>query len=240
MELKRIVEGTDTWAGRAFNGTVQVLILASLAAFCAETLPGLSARAQFWLYVAEVVTVSLFTIEYGLRILASDRPLRFIFSFYGLVDLAAILPFYLALGVDLRTVRVLRLFRIFRVFKLLRYTEAIERFREALIGIKEELVVFAVATVMIVFLSSVGIWHFEHEAQPEKFASVFHCMWWSIVTLTTVGYGDVYPVTVGGKIFTSGLLLVGLGIVAVPTGLLAAALTKTRKPERPNHARSDG
>jgi voltage-gated potassium channel len=226
MDLKKTIED-----GKAFNLVIQALVLVSLICFCIETLPNLSDRASFWLYVIEVITVSIFTIEYGLRILVADNRLRFVTSFYGLIDLIAILPFYIATGIDLRTVRVLRIFRVFRIFKFLRYTKAIERLRAAFTDMKEELVLFVIATVLMVFLSSVGIYYFEGEAQPETFGSVFHCMWWSVVTLTTVGYGDVYPVTVGGRLFTAIVLLIGIGIIAVPTGLFASALTKPRSKD---------
>jgi len=228
MTIKQIVENTDTRAGRAWDLAVQALILISLVSFSIETLPKLGQETRFWLYVVEVVTVALFTIEYGLRIIVADKRLGFIFSFYGLVDLVAILPFYVSTGVDLRAVRVVRLFRVFRLFKFLRYTEALERFRDAFVEIKEELVLYVIATVLLVYLSSVGIYFFESEAQPDQFASVFHCLWWSVVTLTTVGYGDVCPVTIGGKIFTAFVLIAGIGIIAIPTGLLASALTRAR------------
>ena len=239
MSLRTIIENTDTRAGRAFDLAVQSLILISLVSFSLETLPNLSEGIRFWLYIVEVVTVALFTIEYLLRILVSDNRLGFVFSFYGLVDLVAILPFYVSAGVDLRAVRILRLFRVFRMFKFLRYTEAIRRFREAFTEIKEELVLFLIATALMLFLSSVGIYYFENEAQPEHFASIFHCMWWSTVTMTTVGYGDVYPITVGGKVFTAVVLIIGLGIVAVPTGLLASALTKTSQTAKSAQADDD-
>ncbi len=226
MNLKKTIED-----GKTFNLVIQALILVSLISFCVETLPELSDRTRYWLHVVEVVTVSIFTIEYGLRILVADNRLRFITSFYGLIDLIAILPFYVAIGIDLRTVRVLRIFRVFRIFKFLRYTKAIERFKDAFRQLREELVLFVIAAVLMVFLSSVGIYYFEGEAQPKTFGSVFHCMWWAVVTLTTVGYGDVYPITVGGRLFTSFVLLVGIGIIAVPTGLFASALTKTRKKD---------
>ena len=228
MTLKRIVEDTDSRAGRAFDIVIQALILVSLVSFSVETLPNLSKDARYWLYVVEVVTVALFTIEYGLRILVADNRLKYIFSFYGLVDLIAIAPFYIATGVDLRAVRVLRLFRVFRVFKFVRYTQAIQRFKDAFTEIKEELVLYLIATGLILFLASVGIYYFESDTQPQAFGSIFHCLWWALVTLTTVGYGDVYPVTVGGKVFTSVILLLGIGVIAVPTGLFASALTKTR------------
>ena len=97
--------------------------------------------------------------------------------------------------------------------------------------IKDELALFMIATAFVLFLAAVGIYYFEGQAQPETFGSVFHCLWWAVVTLTTVGYGDVYPVTLGGKIFTAIILMVGLGVVAVPTGLFASALTITGRAE---------
>jgi voltage-gated potassium channel len=115
------------------------------------------------------------------------------------------------------------------MFKLLRYSQAVRRYVRALRDIRDELIVFFFAAVMVVFFASVGIYYFEGEVQPETFGSIFHCMWWAVVTLTTVGYGDVYPVTVGGKLFTALILIIGLGLVAVPTGLLASALTKDQK-----------
>jgi voltage-gated potassium channel len=232
MTLKKTVE-----EGKTFNLIIQVLILISLVSFSAETLPNLSDRAHYWLRVVEVLTVSIFTLEYGLRILVADDRIRFITSLYGLIDLMAILPFYVSTGLDLRTIRVLRIFRVFRIFKLLRYTNAIDRFKEAFYELREELVLFVVATVLIVFLSSVGIYYFEGAAQPDTFGSVFHCMWWAVVTLTTVGYGDAYPITLGGRLFTSIVLLLGIGTIAVPTGLFASALTRTRKRQSDNDER---
>ena len=229
MTLKKIIEDSDTPAGRAFDIVIQVLILISLVSFSIETLPNLSKDTQRWLYGIEVATVVLFTIEYILRILVADHRLRYIFSFYGLIDLIAIAPFYIATGIDLRAVRVLRLFRVFRVFKFVRYTEAIQRFKDAFHEIREELVLYLIATGLILFLASVGIYYFEGDTQPKVFGSIFHCMWWALVTLTTVGYGDAYPITVGGKIFTGVILLLGIGVIAIPTGLFASALTKTRK-----------
>ena len=227
--IKRVVEQSDTRAGRAFDLFIQALILIALAGFCVQTLPGLEDQTRELLNIIEWVAIVIFTVEYLLRILVSDRPARFIFSFYGLIDLAAIAPFYLSLGIDLRALRAVRLLRLFQVFKLVRYTNAINRYMRAIQEIREELTVFLFASGIIIFIASVGIYYFEEELQPESFGSIFHCMWWSVVTLTTVGYGDVYPITVGGKIFTTIILMVGLGMVAVPTGLFASALAKDDK-----------
>jgi len=229
--LKRIVQDNDTPQGRAFDLAIQLLIVISLVTFSIETLPNLSERTKYILYVVEVVTVALFTAEYLLRCFVADRKLKFVFSFFGLIDLMAILPFYVATGIDLRAIRAFRFLRLFRAFKVMRYSKAIQRYHRAFLIAREEIVLFLIVAVLMIYFAAVGIYYFESEAQPDKFASVFHSMWWSIATLTTVGYGDVYPVTTGGKIFTGVILVVGLGIVAVPAGLLASALSKAREIE---------
>ncbi len=231
MNLKQIIEESDTSAGKAFDLFIQSLIVLSLVSFSIETLPEISENAKRILKISELITVIIFTIEYLLRIFVADKKLKFVFSFFGLIDFFAILPFYVASGIDLRSIRVFRLFRLFRIFKIFRYSRAIQRFKDAFVKIKEELILFGIATGFLLFISSVGIYYFENSAQPEQFKSVFHSLWWAVVTLTTVGYGDVYPITVGGKIFTSVFMIIGIGIVAVPTGLLASALTQTIKNE---------
>jgi len=210
MQLKRIVETGDTPAGRAFDLTIQGLIVVSLVSFAVETLPDLPLATQHALDILEVAIVSIFTVEYLLRLAIADRKLGFIFSFFGLVDLCAILPFYIASGIDLRSIRVLRLMRLFRTFKLLRYGRAIQRLRTAFAMVKADLILFFIASLLVLYVSAVGIYYFERSAQPDAFASVFHSLWWAVATLTTVGYGDVYPVTAGGKVFTFLVLMVVL------------------------------
>ena len=179
----------------------------------------------------EFATVLLFTGEYLLRLAVADSRWRFVRSFFGVLDLVAILPFYLAAGVDLRAVRTFRLLRLLRILKLARYSDAIRRLRRAVGIVREELILFLNVALILIFLSAVGIYYFEHDRQPEHFASVFHSLWWAIVTLTTVGYGDTFPITTGGRVFTFFVLFLGLGIVAVPTGLFASALAKAREEE---------
>jgi voltage-gated potassium channel len=207
---------------------VQLLIVLSLVAFALETLPNLDAFQRNALRAFEIFSVIVFTIEYLLRIVLSKPSKSYAFSFFGLVDLVAILPFYISSGIDLRSVRAFRLLRLFRLLKLARYSEAMKRYHRAFKIVREELVLFGVTALIMLYLVSVGIYYFEHQAQPEAFASVFHSFWWAVITLTTVGYGDVYPITVGGKIFTFAILMVGLGFVAIPTGLFASALSKAR------------
>ncbi|WP_269747397.1 potassium channel family protein [Imhoffiella purpurea] len=118
-----------------------------------------------------------------------------------------------------------------RILKLARYSAAMRRFHKAFLLAREELVLFVIVASIMLYLSAVGIYYFEHEAQPEAFPSVFHSLWWAMSTLTTVGYGDVYPIAAGGRVFTAFVLFVGLGIVAIPAGMVATALSRARSIE---------
>lgn len=229
--IKKTVDSTDHIAGKIFTSVVQVLIIVSLITFSIDTLPDLSLEVKYLLHIVEVITVGIFTVEYVLRLVISERKLKFIFSFYGVVDLLAILPFYIASGFDLRAIRIFRLLRLVRILKLFKYNQAINRFQRALFIAKEELILFGFVAAIMLYLSAVGIYYFENSAQPEQFKSVFHSLWWSVTTLTTVGYGDMYPITAGGKLFTFLILTIGLGIVAIPTGLVASALSKAREQD---------
>ncbi len=235
--LWNILEDNTTRKGRIFDYLIQGLIMLSLIGFAVETLPNLSQQTRNFLSLFELFCVVVFTVEYILRIYVAKNPLKYIFSFYGLVDLLAILPFYLTATLDLRALRSFRVLRLFRAFKLVRYNRALKRFHVAARLIKEEVVLFFIITLILIYLTSAGIYFFENEAQPESFSSIFHSFWWAIVTLTTVGYGDVYPVTVGGKVFTFFVLIIGVGIVTVPAGLVASALSRAREvEERENEA----
>ncbi len=225
------MEDNTTKKGRFFDYIIQLLIFLSLISFSVETLPNIPEKASVALRYFEVFSVLIFSIEYLLRLWVSKKPLSYIFSFYGIIDILAILPFYMVTFLDLRFLRAFRILRIFRALKVIRYNKAIERFGAAFKLVKEEFVLFFACALILIFISSAGIFYFEHEAQPETFKSIFHSAWWAIVTLTSVGYGDVYPITLGGRIFTFFVLMVGLGIVTVPAGLVASALSKAREIE---------
>jgi voltage-gated potassium channel len=225
--MKQIVEENESGIGKLFDLTIQALIVLSLISFSLETLPSLNPSFRRALSRFEIVTVTVFSAEYIARVWVTDNRLRFIFSFYGVIDLMAILPFYVARGIDLRSIRVFRVMRLARAFKLLRFSEAARRFRNTFRSIRSELALFFLSTMFVLYVSSVGIYYFENAAQPQKFASVFHALWWSLSTLTTVGYGDMYPVTLGGRLFTFVVLMVGLALVAVPAGLIASGLSDT-------------
>lgn len=177
MGLKAIIERDDTRLGRLFDQITQGLIIISILMFCLETLPDLDENIRLAFRVFEVVIVAVFTIEYVLRLWVADRKLGYVFSFFGLVDLVAILPFYLLSGVDLRSLRIFRLLRLVRLLKLFRYSQVVERISRAFEIARDELILFMMATGMMLFLSAVGIYYFENDAQPEVFASVFHALW---------------------------------------------------------------
>lgn len=230
-KLRAIVEDNTTKKGKYFDYFIQLIIVLSLISFSLETLPNITEEFRLVLEKFEFVSIVIFSIEYVLRVLVTKKPLRYIFSFYGIIDILAILPFYLNRFLDLRFLRAFRVFRIFRALKLIRYNKALNRFNVAFKIVKEELILFFIVILIMLFIVSAGIYSFENQAQPEIFKSVFHSGWWSIVTLTTVGYGDVYPITLGGKVFTFFVLMIGIGVVAVPAGLVGTALSKARELE---------
>lgn len=229
--IKNIIENQDTKLSQGFDYFIQAAIIVSIVSFSIETLPNINSSLGYILTIIEIVTVFIFTVEYLMRIWVADRKMRYIFSFYGVIDLIAIAPFYLSMTLDARSLRAFRLLRLIRLFKLLRYNNASNRLYKAFVIVKEELILFLLFTFILLYLSAAGIYYFEFEAQPSVFTSIFHSLWWSVSTLTTVGYGDAYPVTVGGKIFTFVILIIGLGIIAVPASLLSSALSKIRRDE---------
>ena len=236
MNLQDIVQRSDTVAGRRFDRIVLLLIIASVVPMSLSTVTSFSPG---WLTVfaaAEYVIIVLFTIEYVLRIATAERKWAYILSFYGIIDLVALLSFYVTLVwggmLDLRAFRALRLLRVFSTFEFARYAAATVRIGRALRYARDEAAVFLFATLVLLYIAAMGIYHFESEAQPEKFDSVFHSLWWAVVTLTTVGYGDTYPITLGGRIWTFVILLLGMGIVAVPAGLIATGLSQAIEEER--------
>ena len=219
-KLRAIIEGNIV------SGIIQFLILAAAVVFVLES-DSTTDRHVVYFIILDWIFFLLFSIEYILRVYIEPRKRDFIFSFYGIIDLLAILPSLFLLP-GFRILRILRFLRIFRIFKATRFILAVDRLAEALREIRRELLALAILSLMLVYLAACGIHYFEREAQPEDFGSIFDSMWWAIVTLTTVGYGDVFPKTPGGKIFTALVTLVGVGLIAIPSGLLASALTEAR------------
>ena len=219
-KLRAIIEGNIV------SGIIQFLILTSAVVFVLES-DSEDPHAPHFILL-DSVFFCLFSIEYILRVYVEEPKKRdFIFSFYGIIDLLAILP-SLVLLPGFRVLRILRFLRIFRIFKATRFILAVDRLTEALREIRRELLALVILSLMLVYLAACGIHYFEREVQPESFGSILDSMWWAIVTLTTVGYGDVYPITPGGKIFTALVTLIGVGLIAIPSGLLASVLTEAR------------
>ena len=221
-----ILDGTDPKFGRSVAFGLNAIILLSAVAIALETVPDLPQPAYLWLARFEVFVLVVFVAEYLLRLLCSVNPLRYAISFWGIVDLISILPAAGFLGNDWQAARTLRLLRVARLFKLFRTSAAARRLLRAFRQVRDELSVFIVLALLVIYVSAVGIYHFEHEAQPDVFTSIPVSLWWAVASLTTVGYGDMYPITTGGRIFTTIVLFIGLGVVAVPTAIITAALTE--------------
>jgi len=232
--LRKVVEETGTRSGLVFDLSIQVLIIASIVIFSLETLPNLNDRTVMVLSILESVCITVFAIEYLLRLFVAKRKLKFVFSLWGMIDLLAILPFFLvAYGITLNLIilRAFRLLRLVRILKLGRYSKSLSRMVLAMQIAREDLLLALAATLIMLLVASFGIYQFENPVQPEKFSSVFESLWWALATLTTVGYGDIYPITLGGRIFTGFILMIGLGIVALPAGIIASSFTEARKQQ---------
>jgi voltage-gated potassium channel len=230
-------------ASRAFDIFILSLILVNVAAVIVGTVESVQARWGRVLFVFEVASVVVFTIEYLGRVWSCVADVRYRGGFRGrmkffrqplpLVDLFAVLPFYLPfLGIDLRFVRAFRLFRIIRLAKAGRYYSSLSLIRDTVKARKEELVLtFAVLALLLIVAAS-GIYYCENEAQPEQFPSIPGAFWWAVITLTTVGYGDAYPITVAGKFFASLVAILGIGMFALPTGILGAGFVEEIRRRR--------
>jgi voltage-gated potassium channel len=226
----------ETEAERWVRGGLTFLIVASVLMVVLETVPSVAARFGRALHIGEVVTVVVFTIEYLLRVWAVvedpryRRPilgrLRYMVSFFALVDLIAILPFYLphVATLDLRFVRGLRLLRLVRVFKLGRYSTSIYMYGRILRDKGHELLVSLGLLLLLLLMASSAMYFMEHEAQPQNFSSIPAAMWWGIITLTTIGYGDVVPVTALGRVFGAIIAVIGVGFVALPSAILVSGM----------------
>ncbi len=238
------VASPDDRVSRTVDIVLMTLIVLNVAAVVIATLPELEPPFRIFLHRFEVFSVSIFTVEYFLRIWScTARPkyaqgfsgrLRFMLTPYAVIDLAAILPFYLPLvfAIDLRFVRALRLLRLFRMFKFARYSKALKALGSVIYDKKEELTITVSAVLILLVFTSSFMYYFENEAQPDAFSSIPASMWWGISTLTTVGYGDVYPITPVGKTFGGFIALLGIGVFALPAGILASGFAGHFRDDR--------
>lgn len=213
------------------------LISLNIAAVILESVEALRLKFEMAFLYFEIFSVAVFTVEYLLRLwTANEDPrykkrlvgnLRFAITPMAIIDLLAFLPFYFPFwGVDTRFLRMLRLFRIFRLFKIARYLTALTLINRVITNKREELAISLMLTVFLLILTSTLMYYVENEAQPQNFSSIPQTMWWGIATLTTVGYGDVYPVTALGRALGGVIALIGVGLFALPTGILASGFSE--------------
>ena len=230
LRLYTIVFQSDTVAGRIFDCIVIGAILLSVAAVMAHSVESMAGRYGRLLYAAEWVFTILFTIEYLARLACIDRPLRYATSFFGIVDLVAVLPTYLAAffpeAAVLIDVRILRLLRIFRIFKLTEFLTEYRLLGRAMANSSRKIFIFLSVVIMIVLI--VGTLMYLIEGPASGFTSIPKSVYWAISTITTVGYGDIVPRTEIGRTLASIMMLIGWGILAVPTGIVTAEMTAQR------------
>lgn len=217
----------DSRRGRWVEGTLGAVVLVSVGVLVAETAVDPSSRAFRRLRAADFVIWVVFCVEYAARLLAARPRRKYVFSFFGLVDLLAVLSGVPAVA-GLRSVKILRILRAIRVLKLVRLSSAIDRFKAAFTDIRDELGIYLGATAVLTFVASYGIYEFEHEVNP-LYGNIFECTYWAVASMTAGAEGYA-PMTVGGKLLSMVLVLFGLGIVAVPSGLMASALAKQPNP----------
>jgi voltage-gated potassium channel len=236
----------------ALDAVLIVLIIANVVAVMLETVPGVRAQYGRALFLFECFSMAVFTVEYLLHLwVCTEDPkyarspwprLRWAVSPMALIDLVAITPFYLQFfltGADLRFVLALRLLRMLRVLKLGRYSAAAQTLARVLKSKREELSVMFLVAVIVLVVASGLMYYAEHPHQPEKFSSIPAAMWWAVITLTTIGYGDVYPVSTLGQVLGGVIAVCGIGLVALPTAIVSAGfaeeIARRRKADEPHH-----
>lgn len=234
------------FASAVFDWSIMLLIALSIISIVLESFSIINERYHDAFHLFETVTVIVFSIEYMLRIWTADMlypeakhpRIKYIFSFMAIIDLLAILPFYLPfVSADLRFLRMMRLFRLFRllrVFKLGRYFDALQIIVKVIRTSAPQLVMSVVLCFFVMLFSAIIMYTVENPVQPEQFPNVISSLWWAICTLTTVGYGDVYPITHIGRLFASVISMVGIGIIAIPTGIIAAGFNQVISKDTKN------
>jgi len=221
-------------AARCFNYFMTVLIIVNVVAVILETVEPLRTHYSLLFSAIDIISITIFTIEYFIRLwICTLNPvfshpitgrLRYMVSAYAIIDLLSFLPFYLPafIPIDLRFLRILRLFRLIRVMKLGRYSDAMKMFHAVVAKTKEELLLALSILFIVLVLASSSMYYAEHDVQPEKFASIPDAMWWAVVTLATVGYGDIYPITPLGRFIGAVVVVTGIAIFALPAAILSA------------------
>lgn len=233
-KLHEIIYEADTPAGKLFDVVLLITIIASILLVMLESVNSIDAKYHDLLNISEWIITILFTIEYIIRIITVKKPFQYIFSFYGIVDLLSTIPKYISLiigGVHaLAALRALRLLRIFRILKLVRYLGASNNLVRALKASRAKISVFLFAVVIAAVIS--GTIMYLVEGEENGFTNIPKSVYWCIVTLTTVGFGDIAPQTPLGQFIASLIMILGYGIIAVPTGIVSAEYTAQNKPKQ--------
>jgi voltage-gated potassium channel len=237
QKLFTIIFEADTRAGKNFDILLLILIVLSIVLVMVESIPGLQNTYGSLLYKAEWFITILFSIEYVLRLISVKKPLRYATSFYGVIDLLSVLPTYLSLFFPsagfLLVIRSLRLMRIFRIFKLTRYLSESMGILMALKASARRIMVFLSFVILLSIILG-AVTYVVESPYNDKFSSIPQSVYWAVVTITTVGYGDVSPVTVAGKLIASIIMLLGYAIIAVPTGIVTVELSKNPGKDLPH------
>lgn len=224
-----IIYGSNTFSGRLFDLVLLGLILLSVLLVMMDTVEGINQKYHSQLLICEWVITIFFTIEFILRIISIQKPLKYVFSFYGIIDLMAILPMFLSIFFPatnvLTIVRVLRFFRLFKILHIPQISQQSKQLREAMEASKEKILVFIYFVVISAVI--IGSLMYVVEGKESGFTSIPMGIYWSIVTLTTVGYGDISPATPLGQFLASLVMIMGYGIIAVPTGIVTAEFAKS-------------
>ncbi|NQU86384.1 MAG: ion transporter [Mariniphaga sp.] len=233
-KIYEIIFEADTREGKFFDVALLIIIVVSIALVLIESVPSVGENYQGYLKISEWIITIIFTLEYAVRIIIVRKPWRYIFSFYGIIDFLSVIPTYLSLiligGQSLMVIRILRLLRIFRIFKLTRYTLAGRTLARAMWSSREKISVFIFFVIILVVI--IGTIMYLIEGESNGFTSIPRSIYWAIVTLTTVGYGDISPATALGQFLASIVMIMGYAIIAVPTGIVTAELVK---PSRKNN-----
>ena len=235
--LHEIIYEADTSTGRVFDVILMIVIVASIIFVMLESVDSIDQKYHAFLDAAEWVVTILFTLEYVARIITVKKPAKYIFSFFGIIDLLSTIPKYLSFFIvgsqSLVALRALRLLRVFRILKLARYIGASTNLTRALLLSRAKIMVFMMFVLILCIILGT-IMYLVESGEESGFTSIPRSVYWAIVTLTTVGYGDIAPATALGQFIASFIMLMGYAIIAVPTGIVTAELAKTRKDVQTN------
>lgn len=233
LKVNEIIHGTETKGGKLFDVLLLIVILASIVILMLESVKDISAKYHDVFVILEWIFTGLFTLEYILRILSLKKPFSYIFSFFGLIDLLALLPSYLGLFIvgseSLMIIRVVRFLRIFKILRMGHYIQGGNILTDALKNSRAKIIVFLVSMLTIVIIMG-GIMYFI-ESEEAGFTSIPRSIYWAIITITTVGYGDIAPMTPVGQALASIIMLFGYAIIAVPTGIVSSEITASKKSD---------